>query len=235
MKFFLIIAAVALCIFVLWDYFETQRLIKIGVNLANKAAPFSKDGSGPRILVIGDSTGVGTGASASTTSLSGLLSKEYPTASIENRSVNGSRTQDLLPRFADIKEHYDLMMIHIGGNDTVRFTDLTILDKDIRGVIEHAKSIADHVVIVSTGNVGTARLLPLGTRWSFTIRTKQVRSIFQKAASDLGATYVDLYREPAVDPYAIDPKKYYAADSFHPSDAGYEDWFNLIKKQLPTL
>lgn len=219
--------------FIVWDAYETRRLIAIGTELANKAVPFSRKNGSQNILVLGDSTAVGTGASTSSTSLAGLLGSFYPSASIENRGVNGSKTRDLLKRNDLRGDRYDLVMIHIGGNDTVRFTNLDELTKDIGTVIDNAKKHSDNIVIVSTGNVGTARLLPLGTRWLFTLRTKQVRDIFKKTAVEKEVTYVDLYREPNRDPFAMDPQKYYAADSFHPSDAGYADWFSLIKKELP--
>lgn len=221
--------------FIAWDIYETRRLIAIGVTLAEKAKPYSRVSSSPKILVLGDSTAVGTGASASTTSLAGLLGTYKPSATIENRGVNGSRTRDLLLRDDFRDQKYDLIMIHIGGNDTVRFTRLAQLEKDITSLIDIAKKHSENIVIVSTGNVGTARLLPFGTRWLFTIRTKQVRDIFKKTAADKGVIYVDLFREPNKDPFAQDPSKYYAADLFHPSDAGYADWFSLIKKQLPDL
>lgn len=226
---------IAIVGFVAWDIYETRRLIAIGLKLAENAVPFSRNASSPKILVIGDSTAVGTGASSSSTSLAGLLGAFYPSASIENRGINGSKTKDLLIRNDLRGDQYDLVMIHIGGNDTVRFTNLDELTKDIASVIDEAKKRSKNVVIVSTGNVGTARLLPLGTRWMFAIRTKQVRDIFQKAAAEKNVTYVDLFREPTIDPFAKDPSKYYATDSFHPSDAGYADWFPLIVKHLPAL
>lgn len=136
----LIILILSILSFIAWDIFETRRLIAIGLKLADNAIPFSRDASGPKILVIGDSTAVGTGASASSTSLAGLLGSHYPSASIENRGINGSKTRDLLTRNDLSGDRYDLIMIHIGGNDTVRFTNLDELTKDIALVIDDAKN-----------------------------------------------------------------------------------------------
>lgn len=219
----------------LYDVWETKRLIRIGTGLADAAIPYRQNGTNPKILVIGDSTAVGTGASSSSTSLAGLLGQHYSSASIENHGVNGARTADLPPRLQKLDNDYDLLIIHIGGNDTVHFTNLSELQKSLDQVIKLAKERAKNIVIVSTGNVGTARLLPFGTRWAFSIRTRQVRDIFIKAAVAHNVTYVDLYRQPSADPFAQNPSKYYAIDSFHPSDAGYVDWFSLIVKKLPQL
>ncbi len=227
--------AVALALLVGADYLATKRLINIGRVLAMKARPFSrtKPDSGMSILVIGDSTAVGTGASSPEHSLAGLLGVHFPNASIENRGVNGAKTRELIERLKKLSDrHFDLIMIHIGGNDVVRFTERKELKHDIDSVLRLAKQLADKVVLVSTGNVGTAKLLPYGTRWLFTWRTRQVREILKSAAVKQGVSYADLFREHANDPFALEPRKYYAADFFHPSDAGYLDWFTLIKAKL---
>lgn len=227
--------ALALVIGILMDLYQTRRLIKVGVGLAERAIPFSRKNGSSTILVMGDSTAVGTGASSSSASLAGLLGQTYPAASIENRGVNGAVTHDLIERFSKIEGQYDLIMIHIGGNDTVHMTALDQLQKDLETVIRSAKQHSKKIVIVSTGNVGTAKLLPFGTRWLFTAQTRKVRKIFKQTAALSDATYVDLFREADADPFAKNPSKYYAADSFHPSDAGYADWFALIKPNLPKI
>ena len=84
-------------------------------------------------------------------------------------------------------------------------------------------------MLLHCGDFGTARLLPVGTRWLISRRTKQLREIYIRLALRYDATYVDLLRPPASDPFALDPKTYYAGDQFHPSSAGYADWYEHIK------
>jgi lysophospholipase L1-like esterase len=233
--FLIQLIAALFVIFVIADYLITRHRIQIGRKLAMMARPFSRNKLEARmkILVIGDSTALGTGASQPEHSLAGLLGASFSEASIENHGVNGAKTKDLIKRLERLKgKRYDLMMIHIGGNDVVRFTERKDLMHDIDIVLRSAKQLADKVVLVSTGNVGTAKLLPLGTRWLFTWRTRQVRDVLKTAAAKQGISYVDLFREPKDDPFARDPSKYYAADSFHPSDEGYLDWFQIIRRNL---
>ena len=234
MFFFQLIAAL-LVIFIIADYLITRHHIQIGRKLAMMARPFTRNKAEAKmkILVIGDSTALGTGATQPEHSLAGLLGAHFPEASIENHGVNGAKTKDLIKRLERLREkHFDLMMVHIGGNDVVRFTERKELTHDIDIVLRSAKQLADKVVLVSTGNVGTAKLLPLGTRWLFTWRTRQVRDTLKTAATKHGISYVDLFREYNNDPFALDPSKYYAADSFHPSDEGYLDWFQIIRRSL---
>ncbi len=237
MKYLLFIIFV-LAIVVVVETLMTRRLISIGVGLADAAIPFQRElpDAELKILMIGDSTCVGTGADSSETSLAGLVGKYYPTASITNLGVNGAKTHELIPRLENLAgQRFDLVMLHIGGNDSVRRTDLQELEVSIKKVLELSNGLADHVTLTSTGNLATARLLPFGTRWLFERQTLKVREIFMREAEAAGLIYNDLFRETARDPFAIDPDTYYASDSFHPSTAGYADWFTIIEKGLEKL
>jgi len=87
-------------------------------------------------------------------------------------------------------------------------------------------------MLMTSGNIGTAKLLPFGTRWFFTKRTRKVREIFMEAAETHSTPYVDIFREVKEDPFAQDPKRYYAKDIFHPSSEGYADWYTFVRMKL---
>lgn len=228
---------IALTIYVIVQYIRTRYYIHIGIALAEAAVAYEQHPDNPtqNILVIGDSTAVGTGAMEPADSTAGLLGKDYPTADITNKGVNGSRVADLVDRFTELEDdQFDLVLIQIGGNDIVRFTNLDVLETDIKTVLTEANRVGKQVIILHCGNLGTATLLPLGTRWLFTQRTAKLRAIYQRLAPQYHAQYVDLWRLGADDPFAHDPSTYYAADYFHPSSAGYADWYAHIKLALPN-
>jgi hypothetical protein len=69
-----------------------------------------------RMLIVGDSTGVGTGASAPRASLAGLLARDHPRLWIENRARDGATfagTADQLARDG----RFDIVLVLAGGND----------------------------------------------------------------------------------------------------------------------
>jgi lysophospholipase L1-like esterase len=117
----------------------------------------------------------------------------------------------------------------------VRRTPYADLEHDFPRVLELAKQHSNNVVQLTSGNVGTSKLLPFGTRWFFTLRTKQVREIFIRINAEQGTHYVDLLRKRSEDPYAQDPDKYYSADYFHPSAEGYGDWYGFVKPIVTKL
>ncbi|MCH8049337.1 hypothetical protein IH979_01340 [Patescibacteria group bacterium] len=236
MKFILIII-VLVFIFIVIQAVITKRRINIGIELVKKTIPFSREiqDAEIRILVIGDSTAVGVGAERPELSIAGRVAETFPEASIVNAGVSGERTRDLSARLEVLEEHYDLIMLHIGGNDIVRFTNLKELEANISQVLELATSKADHVTLTTSGSLGTAKLLPLGSRTLYEHRTRKVRAIFMQAAEKHRVPYVDLFREKKDDPFAQDPKKYYAVDIFHPSGEGYGDWYTFIVKILERI
>lgn len=239
MRTVLWIVLVVLFVYVAFQVARSWRLIRVGERLADQAVPFARVLPQPslRILVAGDSTGVGTGASVPKASLAGLVGTKYPTASVTNVAVNGAKAHDVIAQLERDQGTYDLVMVHVGGNDTVRFTDVDALRKDIRSVLDLAARKGRRVLLTSTGNVGTVPLFPAPTRWILDRRTRRVRSVLMEevARSGQNVRYTDLFREKPQDPFAIDPDTYYAGDSFHPSDAGYRDWFGIIEKQLDAF
>ena len=229
--------SIILVIFLTYQAYRTWKFIDIGKGLAAKAVPFERvdKNAESSILIIGDSTVVGTGASDPTQSIAGRVGEVFPESSIVNMGTNGAKTVDLIPKLRDLESRYDLIMIHIGGNDVVRFTSYEQVKDSIEEVLRLAKTKSDRVTITSTGNVGTALLLPFGSRWIFEKRTRRVRDIFMKAARDLDVTYIDLFREKKEDPFHQNPSVYYASDLFHPSNAGYDSWFIRIGTALEEI
>jgi lysophospholipase L1-like esterase len=234
MKLFFKIALCVLVLFALYVYAEYrsfQQKVAIGVALAEKTTPYEQEVLQPtkRRLVVGDSTGVGVGADDPKHSLAGRLGASFPNASIINRAVSGAKVVDVGLQFDSVRgQQFDLVYIQIGGNDIVRFTNFGDIERGLETLIEKAKAYGSQVVVATSGNIGTAQIFPRGTRWLIRIRTQQVREVFMLSVPEETVHYVDLYKAERIDPFAADPKKYYAADSFHPSADGYAVWYETI-------
>ncbi len=227
---------------VIYDVIQTTRLIRIGVEQTNTTQAFERRLSSPEyhFLIIGDSSAVGVGAIPSEGSIAGRLAADFPTADIRNLAVSGSKVTDAIKQLENLPEteRYDLILIQIGGNDIVRRTPYVDIERELPKLFSLANAHSENVVQLTSGNVGTSRLLPFGTRWYFTLRTKAVRKIFMSIAVDQHVHYIDLFRTRAHDPYAQDPKTYYSPDFFHPSAEGYGDWYKFVApivKALPGL
>lgn len=224
--------------FIALDWGRTYYYLQIGKDLAPKAVSFERELEDPqyKILVMGDSTAVGTGTLNEGGSTAERLAQHYPKASIYNTGINGTITTELTEQFNKIKsEKFNLIVLQIGGNDIVYGTEIETLETEITKQIKSAQAQSDHVIVLTAGNVGAAPIWPTGIAWYFTKRTLEVRKIFMKVTNQLGVDYVDLYTESSKDPFIKNPKKYHSPDNFHPSSAGYGLWFEAMKPYLPKL
>lgn len=219
-----------------YSFLRIGALLKQSHGLVSRAVPFERKDmpkGAPRALFVGDSTAVGVGATDSSRSVAGLFARDYPQFFIENNAVSGRKVADILPVFQSYEDHsFDLVIIQIGGNDIVRFSEKARLGNDIRSVMKESRRVGKHIVLLTAGNVANAPLFPRSVAFLWEKRTLAVREIFKNASHESGVHYVDLFRDKSDDPFATDPKRYHASDLFHPSADGYALWYASLKEML---
>ena len=111
-------------------------------DLAREARPYTAQPAQPvrRILVVGDSTAVGTGADAPQDSLPGRIGQDHPRWHIDNLAANGARYADVAAQLEQAPAGYDLVLVLAGGNDVIRLTALDTLRTQIDQVVAlHSK------------------------------------------------------------------------------------------------
>jgi lysophospholipase L1-like esterase len=201
------------------------------IELARENEPLQRgvDGRRARLLIVGDSTAVGTGASSPQASLAGLLASAFPQLHIENRGRDGATFADL-PRQLEGSEPFDVVLIQAGGNGVIRLRDLDEVALQIDAVTRRARERADRVLLMPAGNVGNAPFFFPPVSWLMTSRSRRLHQAVREAAARHGATYVDLFKERADDPFA-GSTTLNADDGLHPSDAGYRVWFDELMAQ----
>jgi lysophospholipase L1-like esterase len=209
--------------------------VAVGKQLAREAVAYNQSPTSPsrRILIVGDSTAVGVGATTSTLSVAGRLGQEYPKLYIENRGVSGLKISQLLAQTNPIsnEKHY-LTIIHIGGNDIVQFTSLNDIKRDFPLVLEKYKQQSEHVVVITSGDIGFAPIFRWPANLVMSHRTKRVLTVINGIAAQKNIPTVKLLASRAEDPFLKNPEQTYAQDKFHPGAAGYAIWYEKIKQTL---
>jgi len=187
-----------------------------------------------KILILGDSTALGTGTKNNEGSTAGRLNAIYPEASLTNRAVKGLRLQGLLELLdkTEPTEHFDIILVQIGANDIIRMTKMGDIEKKAHEVIVRLKKQTDKLIILHSGNVGDARIFPIYIKPTIKKRSYEVREIYKKLANTPGVHYVDLIYAPSDKLLRDFPRTYYSADFLHLNEAGYGLWFDEIKKAL---
>ena len=184
-----------------------------------------------KVLFAGDSTAVGTGLSDNSQSTSGLFSLDHPDFDVENYSRNGLKLKglaDILETLQDKK--YDLAVFQIGANDIMFLTPIEQIKDDQQRVLNLAKNIAKHIIILHSGDIGESSIFSWPFTWMYTWRTLQVRSIYMQR-QDENVSYIDIYTLNKGKDY----KGCYGRDDLHLNDKGYAIWYGFIKNQLNEL
>ena len=186
-----------------------------------------------RLLIVGDSTAVGTGASAPQASVAGLLAQRFPRLQIVNRARDGATFDELHEQLA-ADERFDMVLVMAGGNDVVRLRGLDTLRSDVQQVTQRARQRAELVVLLPPGNVGNAPFFYAPVSWLMSWRSRQLHTFVREAAAQHGAVAVNLYREREDDPFVQRPELN-AVDGLHPSDGGYQLWFDELMTQAGLM
>jgi len=212
----------------------TAWRIKQSAELARQSEPYqaSPPGATATLLMVGDSTAVGTGASSPATSLAGLIAGDHAQLKIANRARDGARFADIARQLETAgSERFDVILMLGGGNDVIRFTRDEALAYEVERAVALAHSRAGLVVVMPSGNVGSAPFFFPPWSWLMTARSRSLHRTVRDAAASHGALYVNLFKEKADDPFARRPDELNAKDGLHPSDAGYRLWYDELKAQ----
>ncbi len=202
-------------------------------DLAKAARPYTAHPAQPerRILVVGDSTAVGTGAASPGDSLAGRIGQAHPRWQIDNLATNGARFKDVQAQLERASPGYDLVLVLAGGNDVIRLTSEQQLHGHMEQAIRTAKARGKHVVLMPCGNVGHAPLFVPPVSWFMDSRSKRLHATAQTVALDSGVRYIRLLKPRAHDPFVQRADELNAADGLHPSSAGYQQWYEELVRQ----
>lgn len=212
-----------------WYFMLSQKI-------RNATAAFSahKPEASTKILVIGDSTAYGVGASSPQKSLPGLLANDFPKAHIENWSVCAANLlwlETLLKEKSEVakKPQFDVVFLQLGGMDIVSFTSLSTIAQSLQTSIKMAKSIGSRVILVIPNNPGLAPIFRFPLAQLYEARGKKVHGLFSRLAEEHKITAVSLFREGS-DVLSAGKGSYHAVDRSHPNDTGYELWYQQIRE-----
>lgn len=178
----------------------------------------------PKILVLGDSTALGVGASPEGSTA--FYVSEHFGLGVENRAQSGARLADVHMQLAVAKEdRYEMILIQVGANDIIYFGPLRAFNGELKEIIKNATQKSSRVAFLTSGNIGTAPIWPFPLNVLYSYRTRVARD--QALAVIRGhapqVAYVDLYAKNITF-----VKEDYAPDELHLSALGYKKWADQI-------
>jgi lysophospholipase L1-like esterase len=204
-------------------------------TLSFTAKPYSTpDAHDRRILILGDSTAVGTGAAIPQETLAGRLARDYPNSQIVNLGKNGGLIRDVEKQLRKMEgQTFDMIIISAGGNDVWHLTPLRSIRKNLERVFERAKQASRHrVIFLMYNNIGSAPIFPFFIRFFLRMRAEKIQETIREVASRLEVPVVDLFTEDTDNPFLRQPDLVFASDGIHPNSRGYEMWYNRMWRTM---
>lgn len=182
----------------------------------------------PTILILGDSTGYGTGALKSEDTVAGRIAADFREYSIVNQSKNGRTVGELVEVARSVTGSYKLILLQIGGNDILQKRDSRTVESELRTIISELEDNTENLVMLSTGNVGGAPRFSKEKGDEYELITRSYREMFQRVDAETPLSYVDLFVEREEDLFIKHPDVYLAWDGLHPSSEGYKLWYEKL-------
>ncbi len=231
-----------LALFGMLVFFEAIRLIILSRRavVAGRCAPRANHTpaiSTCSILVIGDSTALGTGATKPESTLVGRLAGEFDTATIVNAAQNAMNLATLEKCLNErLQEKYDFVIIHIGGIDTILLTPLKVVRRRLNNCLHTAQKIArKKVILVSVNNAGTSPFFRFPLSRVMSTRSARVSKISHEVTVCNSVLHIPLFAPKSEDPLHSNPDHFFSSDGIHPNDEGYGVWYEKIRQPLVHL
>lgn len=214
-----------------------QMIYKLTKNkiLGIKTKPFIKTGTGEKkILILGDSTAVGTGASDPADTIGGRLASDFPNAQILNVAENGGLISNLHNQITPHEnQKFDLIIISAGGNDVWHFTKLSKIKKDLILIFPKLLKMSNgRIFFLIYNNIGLAPLFPKIMRGVLTRRCNAVQNTIREATDSTEIKAIELFTKNEKNPFIDNPEGLFASDGIHPSSQGYKLWYNRMWRKI---
>ncbi len=207
------------------------QLARTGRNLPDRP-PFDLDGAVGgragvplRMVWMGDSTAAGVGATDADQALPNLVAVGlHRPVEVTSLAVSGARVadvvQDQVGGLAALDP--DVVLVSVGGNDVVHLTSRADF-RDRYAAMVAAVPPGVLLVVLGVPDMGAPPRYWQPLRGIAAFRGRQLGAIARSTAAEHAAVFVDIAGETGPVMRA-DTGRYFAADRYHPSDAGYALW-----------
>jgi lysophospholipase L1-like esterase len=221
--------------YVIFHALRILLILLINKRLSHKSKKWHTEEEKPRkILIIGDSTAVGTGASRAEDTIAGRLAHDFPNHQIVNLGKNGGLIRDLSEQIERVKNmKFELIIISAGGNDVWHLSRKKTIATHLSHTLTIANEISNkRVFFLIYNNIGDAPLFPGILRNFLRKRCVSIQSYIEMLCLENETNVIPLFNNKENNPFLKTPITLFAEDGIHPSSEGYNVWYNRMWRIL---
>jgi len=190
------------------------------------------NGTPLRLLILGDSSAAGVGASDQSLALSGqlaaILGKSHA-LHWQLEAATGATSASALARLERLENmRFDAALIVLGVNDVTHATPLARFlsrRRAIHRALRHRFGVS-RILASGLPPMGHFPLLPQPLRWTLGLTAARFDAALARLCADDGCAHLPLDL-----PYEA---RFVATDGFHPSEAAYGRWAEMLAPLLAT-
>ena len=196
----------------------------------------SKPTTGPiSYVALGDSTGVGVGATEGgyVARLFKLIERARPGSTLLNLCVTGATTEDVLNDQLErgVAGQPTLVTLGIGINDIGHEVSLEQFSRNYEEILSRLTSNTQApIVVTNIPDISTAPRIPQEMRSDYHQLIVAFNQRLEEIANRHGAIVFDVYT--VTHEQLPGHPEFFSSDGFHPSDKGYELWADQM---WPTI
>lgn len=194
------------------------------------------DGDPVSVVWLGDSTTTGVGADDFTDSMAHRVADEVSDSldrpvALTVLGVSGDQVHEVLDgQVDDVPPSTDVVLISIGANDVTALTRETTFRKRYAELLRRLEAGAApdaELVLLGVPDMGAVPRFAQPLRAIAGWRGEVLDDVIEDLASDRDLRYVDLEAQTGPT-FRDDPRRYFAADDFHPSSEGHGLWADAV-------
>ena len=221
---------------VLFHCLKIMIRLLINIHVAHRSTAYSSTiARDDKILILGDSTAYGAGASKPEDTIAGRLARDFPNSQIVNLSKNGARIKDLKKQIDSIRNQtFSMIIISCGGNDVLHFSRISTITENLAFVFKslEGRTPQGKMIFLLYNNISSAPLFPSLIQFFIKKHGLKVQKAIQRSSMAMHVRVIELFVNEAYNPFLKNPAELFAKDGIHPSSRGYELWYNRMWRLL---
>ncbi len=212
--------------------YQAKKVRKSSPKLPSQSSLLTLGQGEKHVVLLGESTVAGVGASSESTTLAGNFSRIFgETYQIETIGKKGLRVKEAFSLYLRHKKSRNKksegVILFLGANDCFLLTSPQVFKKELESLIQQIR-VDTNAEWIYLAAIPPVHLFPAFSEQMRSFLSKQ-RAYLQREMEDIASNYPKVIYHPI--PMDLQPE-FFSADGVHPSDLGYQKIAELAIEKM---